>query len=320
MSRSALFGHDRRGFTLAELMITMTMISVIGAAVVSVFTSQQKFVRAASDVGGIRSQIQTATIVLPAELRNISPVGGDIRAMSDSAITIRTTIATSVVCGFTATTITLAPEGNLASTTSTGGNAPIRLTATVMTPAAGDSVFIWDEGPTGQSQDDSWTSAAGTPYALDDVISVPGGCVASYAPAGNILPALELAIDLGTPLLPTLQVGAGVRVTREVSYGLYQSDADGRWYLGYRDANLADYEYVAGPFLPYAAAGETGLRFRYYDSVGAEITNYALAASVARIEIAAHARAESQSALGGVGSGKQQEDSLRVGVSLRNRS
>lgn len=320
MSRPAPVRRERRGFTLIELLITVTMISVVGAAVVSVFNSQQKFVRAASDVGSIRSQLQTAAIVLPAELRNISATGGDIIAMSGSEITIRTTIATSAVCSFTGNTITLAPEGNLASPLAGGGTTPIRLTTTVMTPEASDSVFIWDEGATAQSSDDVWTAAGNTPYAVDGVVYTNGACLAAYAPAANVLPAAVLTINAGTPLRGTIQKGAGVRITRRVSYGLYQSAADGRWYLGYRDPNLPAYQYVAGPFLPYSATGETGLRFRYYNNAGVEITDYTLRTSVARIEIAARARAESRSTLGGRGSGKYQEDSLRVGVSLRNRN
>lgn len=321
MSRPRYVRRDRRGFTLIELLITVTMLSVIGAAVISVFNSQQKFVRAASDIGGIRSQILTASIILPAELRNISTTGGDIISMSDSEITIRTTIATSVVCSFAGnTTITLAPEGNLASPVAGGGTAPIRLTSTVLTPAAGDSVFIWDEGLTGQSSDDLWTAAGGTPYAVDGVVYTNGACVAPYAPAANLLPAAVLTINGGTPLRASIQNGAGVRITRRVTYGLYQSPADNRWYLGYRDPVLTTYQYVAGPFLPYSSTGQSGLRFRYFDNAGTEITNYTLRTSVARVEIAAHARAESRSALGGMGSGKQQADSLRVGVSLRNRN
>ena len=109
MSRHPAALRARPGFSLIELMITMVMISVVGAAIVTVFNSQQRFTRAASDVGGIRTQLQAAVTLLPAELRNISASGNDITYMSDSSIAVRSTIATSIVCAMAGNVVTLAP-------------------------------------------------------------------------------------------------------------------------------------------------------------------------------------------------------------------
>ena len=318
MRRLTPGGTARPGFTLIELMVTMTMMVVIGAAVVSVFNSQQRFTRAAADVGDLRTQLQTATAVLPAELRNISVTGNDIISMSDSAIAIRSTIVSSVVCSFGPNQVTLAPSGAIATTTPVGPSGTMRLTSVAMDPAPGDEAFIWDDGPAAALSDDTWESTANTPYAIDNAPKVPGACAATFAPAGNTLDAYVLTI--ATPLRSTLTAGAPVRVTRGAAYGLYQSDLDGKWYLGYRTLGATDYDYMAGPFLDYDPSAQSGFRFQYFDATGAEITNYAATTTVARVEITARARTAAPISLGGQPRLKLQEDSLRVGVSLRNRN
>ena len=323
MSRHPAALRARPGFSLVELMITMVMISVVGAAIVTVFNSQQRFTRAASDVGGIRTQLQAAVTLLPAELRNISASGNDITYMSDSSIAVRSTIATSIVCAMAGNVVTLAPSGDLTLPTTAGGTTRIRLTSTIMDPAPNDGLFIWHEGASAASGDDEWDSILGpsdTPYKIKTVVKTPGACAATYAPAGNTLPALVLTIDPSTPLLAGLRVGAAVRIARPVRYGLYQSSADNRWYLGYRDAALPAYEYLAGPFVPHAVGPTSGLLFRYYDAVGAEITNHALRNDVARIDIYARARTATESSLGGSTKGQIHEDWLLTGVSIRNRN
>lgn len=314
--------RSRRGFSLIELMITVTMISVVGAAIVGVFNSQQRFSRAATDLGGVRSQLQAVTTVLPAELRNISSSGSDILAMSDSSISVRSTIVVSVVCGFTAPTqIRLVPTGTVPTTLANGTGTTTQLTSITTNPQPGDLAFIWDDGPTAATADDSWRTETGGPYKVTGATETSGACTTPFAPASNALPAWVITLDGSTPVRGTLRVGAAVRITREMRYGLYQSALDGQWYLGYRDAILNTYQYVAGPLLPYASTGTTGLRFRYYDVAGAEITSYATTTGVARIDITARARSTSTSALGGRMSGaKYQEDSLRVGVAVRNRN
>lgn len=320
MSRPSRSPRSRRGFTLIELMITMTMLTIVGAAVISVFNSQQRFVRATSDVGTMRSQLQMAVSLLPADLRNISSSGQDVVAMSDSSIEVRSTIASSIVCGISGSIVTLAPAGTLSATLPDGSTAPIQFTSIVMTPTPGDSVFIWDEGPGATSGDDVWGHAgnAMAPHRVTTVTSTADACTAPYAPAGA--EALELTIDGSTPLRASVAVGAPVRITRHVRYALYQSALDNQWYLGYSDRDLPAYQYVAGPFTGYTATGASGLRFRYYDATGAEITNYALTTTVARIDITANARTATASSLGGTMNGKIHRDSLRVGVSIRNRN
>lgn len=330
MSRLRLRAHraagavrPRDGFTLIELMIAMTLLTIVGTAVVTVFNNQQRFVRSATDVGAIRSQVQTALAVLPSELREVSPADGDILAMSDSSIQVMATVTSSIVCNFLANTVTLAPE-------QMDPARPLRLTSVAMPPQVGDSLYIWDDGPSTASNNDSWRTTAGRAYGITNVETVAGGCLAPYTSAGNAAAsAYRLTVDGATPLRGTLVRGAALRVTRHVRYGLYQSPVDAQWYLGYREPLMPAYQFVAGPFRPYRSgeADPSGLRFRYWNVAGAEIpstglniTNAAVTSTVARVEITVRAASLAPLSLGGSAAGKTFYDSLRVGVSFRNRN
>lgn len=308
----------RRGFTLVEVLIAMTMLAVVGGTIVTMLNGQQRFVRAASDIGAMRSQLQTAAVVLPADLRAISASGADIRTMSDSSIRVRATIASSVVCAMAGNVVTLAPDSPLRSTTPTG-IVDVKLTSIMLPPAPGDSIFLWDQDST------RWgNGVTTTPYAITGVVT--STCAAlngqSFASSG---PALQLTLG-ATPPAGGVVVGASARVVRDVRYGLYQSSTDNQWYLGYRDFNgsssFTGYENVAGPFRPYAsgATSTSGVRFAYFDTTGTEIADYTQVARVARIQMTARAQTNTPVSLSGSLDSKQHEDWLRVGVSIRNRN
>lgn len=310
--------RPRRGFTLIELLITLVMVSIVGAAIIGTFRSQQRVIRAMSDVGDVRTQLQTAAAVLPVDLRGISAVGGDILFMSDSAIEVRATVATSIVCQGVAggTTVTMAPAGFIPSATSAAQN--IRLTTVVLDPIPGDSLFIWSEGPTLAANDDIWTAAGGVPFIIRDTASAIGACT---APFGNnpALRAKILTLDGGTPLPANITRGAALRVTRRIRYGLYQA-GDGNWYLGFRDGSVGSYQYVAGPFLPYAAdPNPSGLRFTYYDTLNARVNDMTQLTNVGRIQMTFRAKSSRAVSLSGSSDGRVREDSINVSVAIRNR-
>lgn len=299
---------NRRGFTMVELLMAMTMLAVVGATIVAALTTQQRFVRATSDVGNMRSQVQTAALILPGDLRGVSATGRDIVAMSDSSIRARATIVSSVVCAVSGNTITLAPD---AAYQSQGpmGIINVRLTSIMLTPnAATDSAFVW--GQTGSS----WNNGAvGVPF---DIVSASTGACPSLH-GRNFVNPTALTLTLASLPAGGVPLGTGVRVVRHVQYGLYQSTVDGNWYLGYRDPALGTYQYVAGPFLPYANVGASGLRFRYFDAANVAT---ATPAQVARIEVTARAKTTHAVSVTGASSITEVEDSLRVGISLRNRN
>ena len=293
--------RPRYGFTLIELLVTLVMFSIVGASIISVLNGQQRFGRASSEIGRVRSQMQAANMVLPAELRMVSPTDHDILDMTASSITIQSTIGRGVVCSRAGQVVTLEPTGSVASL----------LTA----PAVGDSVFIWAD-ITSARDDDTWRSAAaGTPaYAVSAVAT--GTCAAPLTATST--GTYDLTIANATTLRPAIAKGAPLVITRRVTYGLYQSAADSKWYLGYKAAGAASYEYVAGPF---RSSSEQGIQFRYYTKSDVELTGASLTTkrdSVARIALAARVKSATPIALGG-GPNRTFVDSLKLDVALRNR-
>ncbi|MBA3889620.1 MAG: prepilin-type N-terminal cleavage/methylation domain-containing protein [Gemmatimonadaceae bacterium] len=294
----------RAGFTIIELLITLVMFSVIGGAIVSVLNGQQRFGRAAAEIGATRMQMQTAQMVLPSELRMLSPTDRDILTIDATSILMQSTIATGVVCARAVNVLTIEPTG--------------RLSSRLFMPVAGDSAFIWDDRGA-SAADDTWRSSApGTPAHAVSAVA-PAVCATPLTFGLATTATYAITIAGATPMHATVARGAPIRITRQVRYGLYQSAADNNWYLGYRDPTFAAYQYVAGPF---RSNSNGGLRFAYFDNSDNEITaaNYVSRRdSVARIEITTRVQSASQLSLGGSSRGQVFYDSLKVGVSLRNR-
>jgi prepilin-type N-terminal cleavage/methylation domain-containing protein len=88
----------RAGFTLVELLIAMTLMGIIGGAIVTLLLRQQRFYNGTNELIQTRQQIRQAAAMLPSDLRGISSVGGDIYAMTDSSIDFRSVFGSSVAC------------------------------------------------------------------------------------------------------------------------------------------------------------------------------------------------------------------------------
>jgi prepilin-type N-terminal cleavage/methylation domain-containing protein len=294
----------RAGFTLIELLVSLALFALVLAAVMGVLIRQQRFYASAADLIAVRTSLRELANTLPTDLRAISSGGGDIYAMSDSAIDFRLPSGASVVCSINAgrTQITVPPV-QLASRTGASG--------WVTAPVSGDSLFILDEGATTAAGDDSWPlfSITATPSA--------GACTTFTGSAAEANASLTLNVS---PALPaTVVVGSAIRFFRHAKYKLYQPAGSTNWYLGYQECPggvCGAMQAVSGPFLPYAAAGASGLRFTYRDSTGA-VT--ATPANVARIDVTVLAQTRSIVRMPGRAD-DYYRDSLVVSIALRNRT
>jgi prepilin-type N-terminal cleavage/methylation domain-containing protein len=337
---------SRRGFTLAELMVSLVMFGLVSAIILGMVRSQQKFYRGATEVIDVRSQLRQAAALLPLELRSVSTVstavpagspykpsklGSDITYMSDSAVQFRATIGSGIICKkvdlAAGAVITLVPTGVLAK-----GNV---LTSWYATPAGTDTAFVFDPGTDPGAGDDQWrpykvTLADATKKAQCPVAS--GFVTSGNSPAGDDdKEQLEFtAIDALTPssLLPTsITTGSVVRFTRSVRYSIYKAPSN-EWYLGYRSLGpsastltAATIEPVSGPYRTYVAGGATnGLVFTYMDSTGAATT---AADKVARIDIKLRGQGydvgNTANATARMNKAKF-VDSLMLSIAVRNRS
>lgn len=294
---------SRRGFTVLEVTVVIALLGLVMGALMLVVVRQQRFYRDAGLRMDSRSQIRQASMILPGDLRGISPVGGDILALADSAVEVRATYGSAVICDrIAADAMAFAPAGRLSA-----GSGNI-LTSFLTPPDVGDTLFVYDTAA--PAVESPWKAhrVAAVSVTTDARVC---GVLSGYTAAGDasksrvvvtVTPALAAAESKGSP----------VRFTRRVRYNIYQA-GDDTWYLGYNqrvnDAWVG-LQPVSGPYRAYTGDTLTsGLTLRYYAADGAEITAMADAARIARVRLWIRAR-----------KGPAAEDYLTLTVAIRNRT
>jgi hypothetical protein len=246
-------------------------------------------------------QLRDGLAALAADLRAVSPAGGDIPAggARDSAVELRTTIGTAVVCDVATASITAA------------------LASFVASPKAGDTVWVYVA---------SDSSAAWSPLPIGGVGTISGNraCVLPAA-ASSIIGHRQTSrswysLELSEPLRSEIPTGAPLRITRRVRYSLYRS-ADDRWYLGRREwsparARFESVQPVSGPYRQYASEGSeaSGLELRYFDRDSVQLPSGSPAGDrIAQVTVVLRAPAAARS-----GRARWRRDVTSVTIGLRN--
>lgn len=239
---------SRGGFTLVELIV----VAVLGLLVV--MAAQKVMVNSvrAYTVVGARVQTQQAVRagadVLFGELREISPSGGDLIAMAQDSLVIRSMRTFGVVCAV-----------------NPAGTPVLRVRRVGGWLEPGDSVFLLADNDRLLSSDDVWlTAGVGT-------VDTTAVCGSGDAAQRITLPGMASAMAADT-----VRRGASIRAYTSYWYGLYEESGD--WYLGRRGVDGVTQPLV-GPLEPRASAG---LRFAYFDRMG---TVTAVATQVAQIRV-----------------------------------
>jgi hypothetical protein len=296
---------------MIEIMVAIVLLGIVVGALLGAVMQQQRFYDSASEVMEVRDNLRRIGDLLPAELRGAAPRDGDIIAMSDSAIEFRAPTGSSTICEFNlARTMIVVPPVSL--------QRDAGLTFWLSRPVMTDSMFIFD------SQDSNPDTLLGR-----GIVAAPaaGTCpITSGFTSTAAEAAASITFLLDTPLPTSVPVGAPIRFFRRTRYSLYQSPTDNQWYLGFRDfvpgraPQWSAIQPVAGPLLPYASQGATGLRFTYRDSVGTALTAQADAPRVRRIDI--EVRAQSKTVIRAMGMTRTAaglyQDSLFTSVAFRN--
>ncbi|PYO25351.1 MAG: hypothetical protein DMD73_14480, partial [Gemmatimonadetes bacterium] len=205
----------RAGFTLIELLISMVLMGLVSAAIVKVLLQQQRFYNSTNDLINTRQQIRQAAAMLPADLRGISSVGGDISLMSDSALEFRSVFGSSVVCANNLGKLSTVPRVLAKGSTMTSWS---RL------PAVGDSLLVYNDSSSFAATDDAWTKHQVT--AVTPVTgNVANGCpsASGLAQAGDLTannPSYQLTLSPAAS--SKVLVGSAVRFFRRVRYRIYK--------------------------------------------------------------------------------------------------
>lgn len=289
---------SRRGFTLVELIIAITVAGFVMGAIYRILQANQRFYTAQNQILDIQQNIRAVAQILPGELRELDAGDGDILEMSDTAITFKAMRGFAVTCAPAsagAGTVTI-------STSQTFGYRAIDATR--------DSMLVFRDGNTQLTSDDRWLRApiaasasatctdgsAGTRYTLTGMV----GGISQLGPSGA-------TGDQG------VSVGSPVRTFEVVNYRLY-NDGTGTWWLGvrsYTGGAWAATSPIAGPLRP-----NDGISFEYRTAADA-VT--ATTTAVARIRLTVRGQSRTAINIPGRRAGYFQ-DSLTTRIALRNNA
>jgi hypothetical protein len=301
------------GATLIELIVVLALGGAICALMLSMVVRQQRFHTGVSAIVEGKRSTRDAVELLSRELRPVAtstaalaPHGPDIYAMSDSAITFRAHLGSSVVCAVDAnrTTITL-PAVN--------GPPAMRLTTFVVLPRPGDSLFVFDRGTTSSRDDDAW-------YRFTIAAWLAGG-FCPFRPLGlsssDAESALALSMAVTPPLPGSIDVGAPIRFFRPTTYSLYRTSI-GDWALGISTCaggTCGVRQPVSGPYQPPTSGSSKGIALEFLDASG---TPTMTPSAVARIDVVARTRSSTPLDIAHI-RGTRYVDSLATSIAIRNR-
>jgi prepilin-type N-terminal cleavage/methylation domain-containing protein len=248
--------RPRPGLTLAEMLVAITIGGVVLALVSAIAFRQQRFYASTRARLAVAAELRETAAILPIDLRGIAVGAGDIRSgeARDTSLEFRATIASAVVCEVANGRVILAPP-------STSG---VTFAGSLTSPQPNDTAWVLSAID---------TSEIWRPHRITATNSAPAGNCTQGAPTltGAALTAARLSLTLDS-VDTIVRPGAVLRVSRPSRYSTYRS-ADGAWYLGLREWNPSTGQFntiqpVTGAFLAPASGG---LRFRYFDSSGAEL-------------------------------------------------
>jgi prepilin-type N-terminal cleavage/methylation domain-containing protein len=253
--RARLTGAGRYddGYTLIEVAVALTLSSLIVVSAYLSLVTLSRFYAVQTAAAEARDAARVATEVLAAELRAVSPGGGDLYAVGVDSVALRSTTGLGVICAVSGTAV------SLRRVTGSFGDADT------------DSALLFVEGDPDTSLDDAWR-AAGTREVRS---GGEGACPDGRAPTHRVV--FDRSVD-------GARVGSPVRGFRPYVYKLYRG-RDRSWWLGQRLRN-GRIQPLAGPF---AAPGGGGLRLEYLDRSGRVTSD---AARVAQVGIRVRARSE----------------------------
>jgi len=237
----------RPGFTLIELLVAMVIFGIVAGAVVDVMIASNRSTSDQAQRIDMQQNMRAANAILPAEIRQLNAVDGDIKAMSATSLTIRATRQLAIICTAPVT------GGAMVSGVLNGATIVVRspLYSAQRVFAVEDSLWVWYEGDAGTRNDDGWlpgkVTAVGAQNCTDGAAGIKLtanlGFTAPKVNAANVVPN-------GSP------VYGFEPVTYATGLG-----ADGRYYLNM--TTPLGTAPVLGP-LPDV----NGVNFAYYDANG----------------------------------------------------
>ncbi|MEP7227656.1 MAG: prepilin-type N-terminal cleavage/methylation domain-containing protein [Gemmatimonadales bacterium] len=276
--------RPRTGFTLAEVMVALTLTLMVAGTLYRLLVTTQRTTRAQAQRIELQSSLRAGALIVLSELRELSAVAGGTGAQND----ILTAGATGLVyramrgMGFVCATPS-ATSIRIARNSFTGVRDP---------QADRDESLVFMEDRAAAGVNDIWQAMK--------IVSV----ATSAACPGALGPGITLTLPAG-PSVAGLEPGTPVRITELMELRLYQSE--GKSWLGAR--SVASGEAIQPLVGPLSA--RDGFRLEYLDPSGAPTADRTGTTSM---RIALRGTTEG----GGTGSDAPVEEELLGQVVLRN--
>jgi prepilin-type N-terminal cleavage/methylation domain-containing protein len=232
---------NRRGFTLIEIMMALTIMLIVMGAVYKLILSTQRLSRGQAERVSLQSNVRIGSLVVLSDLRELNTVAGgsadqnDILAIAATGITYRAMRGIGFVCQAPTAT-----EIRISRSSFSGYRDP---------QAARDSLYVFIDGNPDTELDDAWLPLAIT--AVSTATACPG--------------IIGAGITLSTPntaSLVGLATGTPIRLYEVMEIKLHP--ADGKSWLGARSVSAGEsIQPVLGPL-----ADADGFLLSYLDAGG----------------------------------------------------
>jgi prepilin-type N-terminal cleavage/methylation domain-containing protein len=232
----------RSGFTIAELIVAVTISAAVLLGTYKVLTSQFRVYAQQVAVEDDGETLRGAAAVLGWEIHHAEMATDDILATSPDSLSVRSIQGVGVICVINSATAKYGIWKN-------GGD---------IQATSDDSALVYVQAT--QLWKKMKIAAVGTPAAM----SVP-----SCAWAGVRAPDIVVQLTVSAPAdTAGIAVGSIFRSFRRTVFAEYQ--VSGRWFLSKRVGTGGTWETITGPLLPPA---DHGLQMSYYDSSGVASTD-----------------------------------------------
>lgn len=279
---------QRRGFTLAEILVALTLMLIVSGAVYKLLVTTQRVSRDQAQRVNLQSNVRISSLAVLNDLREIGTFSGgtgdrnDILSIAPSTISYRAMRGAGFVCETPTAT-----QVRISRNTFSGYRDP---------QPGRDAFYVFLDGDPDTDVDDAWLPVAIA--AVSTTTACPG--------------ALGSGITLttpNTPVLAALPAGTPIRVYEVMELTLHQ--ADGKSWLGARSVSGGEaVQPVLGPL-----AEENGLEFEYLNAAGAATADIT---GIKSIRVTIRALSEGPVHAGLDGGLTQIQEELITQVALRN--
>ena len=297
--------RSTRGFSLIEIMIALVLMGLVSTVIYKMLVTTQRVTDAQAERTDVQTNLRAGALVIPNELRQITISTAssfdsisDIRGISDTSITYRAMRGFYTICATpsSATTLSVVDAGGFASE--------------YRAPTTSDSVFVFWEGDTTKTSDDSWVQVG---------LSAVATSTCTYAGASRTAYNFTFSgggVPSGFPYAK-IQGGSPVRTYETVNLSLFSYNSQQWLGMAVNAGGTPSYQPVVGP-LAATSGSVYGFQLTYYDSTGAAVSaSSSNIPKIRTIKVALRAISNDQVAL----SGKNRttiQDSLVTYVTLRN--